>query len=176
MDAQRKGGSTENTAAPASCSPTQRSNRLRLPSSPQPPLCRLDNLRKGMGDSADRLRRLEKEYPWIPSERPHFGRPGSDYDWAATDADKASGGRGLGVCAFQRQALQQCCVCVSVGALCGAGHDSWPQLNGRLFGTRRPCTVPIPLCQPRFLLGVCSPLLCEGPMHPLLPKDIKKLP
>ena len=30
-----------------------------------------------------------QEYPWIASEKQFFGRPGSDYDWAATDCEKA---------------------------------------------------------------------------------------
>lgn len=45
-----------------------------------------------MGESVDRCRKLEREYQWIPSERPHFGRPGSDYDWAVHDPEKASRG------------------------------------------------------------------------------------
>lgn len=53
--------------------------------------CRLDALRKGMAESADRCRKLEREYQWIPSEKAQFGRPGSDYDWEAHNADRASG-------------------------------------------------------------------------------------
>ncbi|KAL4421732.1 hypothetical protein ABPG77_002348 [Micractinium sp. CCAP 211/92] len=46
---------------------------------------RLDTLRKGMTDSADHLRKLLREYPWIEGEKAQFGRPGSDYDWEARD-------------------------------------------------------------------------------------------
>ena len=30
-----------------------------------------------------------QEYPWIESEKQFFGRPGSNYDWAATDPQQA---------------------------------------------------------------------------------------
>ncbi|PSC74142.1 structural maintenance of chromosomes 2-1-like [Micractinium conductrix] len=50
---------------------------------------KLDGLRKGMADSADRCRRLEREHQWIPSEKPQFGKAGTGYDWAARDADEA---------------------------------------------------------------------------------------
>ena len=30
-----------------------------------------------------------QEYPWIESEKQFFGRPGSDYDFAAADCEKA---------------------------------------------------------------------------------------
>lgn len=73
---------------------------------------RLDVLRKGMGESADRCRKLEREYQWIPSEKAHFGRPGSDYDWEANDADKVGrGGRkegeeGEGWCGCRHRRVQ----------------------------------------------------------------------
>ncbi len=38
-----------------------------------------------MTDSADHLRKLLREYPWIEGEKAQFGRPGSDYDWEARD-------------------------------------------------------------------------------------------
>ncbi len=50
---------------------------------------RLESLRKGIADAADRVAGLEREYPWIPSEAPQFGRPGGDYDWAANDPTAA---------------------------------------------------------------------------------------
>lgn len=40
-------------------------------------------------ESADMCAALEKEYPWIASEKRLFGQPGSDYDWAARDAQAA---------------------------------------------------------------------------------------
>lgn len=40
-------------------------------------------------ESADVCAALEKEYPWIPAEKPLFGQPGSDYDWGARDAQAA---------------------------------------------------------------------------------------
>jgi hypothetical protein len=49
---------------------------------------KLDNMRKGMQDANERCRKLEREFPWIPTEEPHFGKPGSDYDWHANDPDK----------------------------------------------------------------------------------------
>ena len=33
--------------------------------------------------------RVVQEYPWIESEKQFFGRPGSNYDWAATDPQQA---------------------------------------------------------------------------------------
>ncbi|KAL6776822.1 SMC2 [Auxenochlorella protothecoides x Auxenochlorella symbiontica] len=52
-------------------------------------LARIDADKKRMGESGDLQQRLEKEYPWIPSEREHFGRPGTDYDFAARDPEEA---------------------------------------------------------------------------------------
>lgn len=46
---------------------------------------RLEALRKGAHDAVDRCRALERDYPWIMTERGHFGKPGSDYDWDAHD-------------------------------------------------------------------------------------------
>jgi len=48
----------------------------------------LETLRKGAHDAVDRCRTLARDYPWISSEREHFGKPGSDYDWVANDAEK----------------------------------------------------------------------------------------
>lgn len=48
---------------------------------------KLEAMRKGMAEAGERLRRLEREYTWIPSEHPHFGRPGTDYDWQAHDPE-----------------------------------------------------------------------------------------
>lgn len=55
------------------------------------PTSRIDADKKRMGESGDLQQRLEKEYPWIPSEREHFGRPGTDYDFAARDPEEVSG-------------------------------------------------------------------------------------
>lgn len=57
-----------------------------------PPSRRLDTLRKGMADSADHLRKLLREYPWIEGEKAQFGRPGSDYDWDAQDPKQVGPG------------------------------------------------------------------------------------
>jgi structural maintenance of chromosome 2 len=46
---------------------------------------RLEALRKGAADAVDRCRALERDYPWIDTEREHFGKTGSDYDWIAHD-------------------------------------------------------------------------------------------
>jgi structural maintenance of chromosome 2 len=32
---------------------------------------------------------LLQDYPWITSEKPRFGRPGTEYDFAARDPEKA---------------------------------------------------------------------------------------
>jgi structural maintenance of chromosome 2 len=45
-------------------------------------------MRKGMADASDRCRKLERDYPWIPSEEAHFGRPGGDYDWEGNDPEE----------------------------------------------------------------------------------------
>ena len=42
-------------------------------------------MEKDARDSADVCKQLEKEYPWIASEKRLFGRQGSDYDWTARD-------------------------------------------------------------------------------------------
>ena len=62
-------------------------------------------MRKAMGEAGDRLRKLEREYPWIQSEKVHFGRQGSDYDWQANDPDKARAGRGGRGCVCTPQGL-----------------------------------------------------------------------
>lgn len=49
---------------------------------------KLEALRKGAHDAVDRCRILERDYPWINTERDHFGKPGSDYDWNANDAQE----------------------------------------------------------------------------------------
>jgi structural maintenance of chromosome 2 len=46
---------------------------------------KLETLRKAAHDAVDRCRCLERDYPWINTEREHFGKPGSDYDWEAND-------------------------------------------------------------------------------------------
>lgn len=46
---------------------------------------KLEAMRKAAHDAVDRCRALEREYPWINTEREHFGKPGSDYDWEAND-------------------------------------------------------------------------------------------
>ncbi len=46
-------------------------------------------MEKDARDSADVCKQLEKEYPWIGSEKRLFGRPGSDYDWTARDPEAA---------------------------------------------------------------------------------------
>ncbi len=48
--------------------------------------CRFD---KETADAHKAVTAMLKEYPWIESEKQLFGRPGSDYDWAATDPKKA---------------------------------------------------------------------------------------
>lgn len=50
---------------------------------------RLDALRKGVEDAGGDRARLEEEYPWIASERVHFGKRGTDYDWSARDMGSA---------------------------------------------------------------------------------------
>lgn len=50
---------------------------------------RLEFVRNGMAEAGEKCRKLEREYPWIASEKAHFGQPGSDYDWQATDSQKA---------------------------------------------------------------------------------------
>lgn len=45
-----------------------------------------------MAESGDLRSKLEKEYPWIPSEREHFGRPGTDYDFAARNPEEVCRG------------------------------------------------------------------------------------
>lgn len=56
----------------------------------RPSPARLDGLRKGMQESADKIRKLEREYQWIASEKQFFGRAGTDYDFEGNDVDKAS--------------------------------------------------------------------------------------
>lgn len=46
-------------------------------------------MEKDARDSAGVCKQLEKEYPWISSEKRLFGRPGSDYDWTARDPQAA---------------------------------------------------------------------------------------
>ena len=46
---------------------------------------KVDALRKGAHAAEDNCRSLEREYPWIETERAQFGQAGSDYDWQATD-------------------------------------------------------------------------------------------
>ncbi|EIE18219.1 RecF/RecN/SMC protein [Coccomyxa subellipsoidea C-169] len=50
---------------------------------------KLARMEKDARDSADVCKQLEKEYPWIGSEKRLFGRPGSDYDWTARDPEAA---------------------------------------------------------------------------------------
>lgn len=38
-------------------------------------------MRKNCAEAAEHCRALRREYPWIDSEAPHFGKPGTDYDW-----------------------------------------------------------------------------------------------
>ena len=47
-------------------------------------------MRKGIAEAAEHCRKLEREYPWIPDEQPHFGKQGTDYDWNARDPEKVS--------------------------------------------------------------------------------------
>lgn len=49
---------------------------------------RLENMQKGMRDAVDQCKKLEREYPWIASEEPHFGKAGGDYDWESQDPEK----------------------------------------------------------------------------------------
>ncbi|PRW61562.1 structural maintenance of chromosomes 2-1 isoform A [Chlorella sorokiniana] len=49
---------------------------------------KLDTLRKGMQESAEKIRKLEREYQWIASEKQFFGRPGSDYDFEGNNVDE----------------------------------------------------------------------------------------
>lgn len=44
-------------------------------------------MRKGLADAAERRRKLQVDYPWIPSEEAHFGKAGGAYDWQARDPD-----------------------------------------------------------------------------------------
>lgn len=46
-------------------------------------------MEKDARDSAGVCKQLEKEYPWIGSEKRLFGRSGSDYDWTARDPQAA---------------------------------------------------------------------------------------
>lgn len=46
---------------------------------------RLEALHRSAADATDRCLALERDYPWIDSERKHFGKPNSDYDWTAND-------------------------------------------------------------------------------------------
>lgn len=62
---------------------------MRLCALPRPSPARLDGLRKGMQESADKIRKLEREFQWIASEKQFFGRAGTDYDFEANDVDKA---------------------------------------------------------------------------------------
>jgi structural maintenance of chromosome 2 len=42
---------------------------------------KLDSMRRGIGDAAERCRAMEREHSWIPTEAAHFGKEGGDYDW-----------------------------------------------------------------------------------------------
>jgi hypothetical protein len=53
-------------------------------------LRRLDSMRTGMGEAGEKCLKLEREFPWIPSEKQHFGRAGGEYDWEACDPEEAS--------------------------------------------------------------------------------------
>lgn len=46
-------------------------------------------MEKDARESGEASKRLEKEYPWIGSEKRLFGRAGSDYDWTARDPEAA---------------------------------------------------------------------------------------
>ena len=46
---------------------------------------KVETLRKGAHAAEDKCRSLEREYPWIETERAHFGEAGGDYDWQASD-------------------------------------------------------------------------------------------
>lgn len=49
---------------------------------------RMEGVRKAAHDATDRCQALEREYPWIVTEKPHFGKLGSDYDWQTNDPNE----------------------------------------------------------------------------------------
>lgn len=49
---------------------------------------RLASMQKQLVEASNVCASMEKEYPWITSEKQHFGRPGTDYDWEAKDPTK----------------------------------------------------------------------------------------
>lgn len=77
---------------PSSSRPTHaRAPACTTPSPPTPPqpFDSIEACKKAARESGERQAKLEREYPWIVSERAHFGKPGTDYDFAGTDPESA---------------------------------------------------------------------------------------
>lgn len=45
-------------------------------------------MQKGIREAVEQCRKLERDYPWILSEEPHFGKAGGDYDWESNEPEK----------------------------------------------------------------------------------------
>merc|ERR1719316_840066 len=46
---------------------------------------KIQQLEKEDKEAGGNVSRMEQEYPWIEKERPHFGKPGTDFDFEAHD-------------------------------------------------------------------------------------------
>ncbi len=49
----------------------------------------MKHLEKDQKDCAETVAKLQEKHGWIASERPLFGKPGTDYDFAGCDAQAA---------------------------------------------------------------------------------------
>ncbi|KAL0051178.1 hypothetical protein WJX82_003135 [Trebouxia sp. C0006] len=50
---------------------------------------KLGKMQKDIAEAEDHCKRLQKEFPWIATEKDFFGKPGSDYDFEAQDVQAA---------------------------------------------------------------------------------------